>query len=60
PPRHGDLAALGALLRWFADVAGINRGYSEVGSPSRGPTMRGSGRETERQQNPRSRHLPWT
>ena len=40
--RHGDWVALGAQLRWFADVAGIKRGCSEVGSPSRGPTLRGS------------------
>jgi len=40
-PRHGDLAATCAPLTSFSDLAAIKRRSNSVGSPRRGPPMRG-------------------
>gem|GEM_PF-6350080 len=40
-PGHGDLAGLDALRRNNADLGSIKRCCLSVGSPYRGPTLRG-------------------
>ena len=41
PPRHGDWAATSATHKSFADLACIKRNRAYLGSPHRGPTLRG-------------------